>query len=115
MKYSHLSSLSIVLSVFFQSASVVFGKQGAVSLNAFTFSNIIQNHFYLLSLVCLACQAVTWQLVLRKHPLFWAYLWMSLVYIVIIVAGHFIFKESITIGNIIGSLMIISGIIIINS
>ena len=110
-----IPSLAIFSSIFFQSASIVLGKQGALDLKAFTLSNIIHDYFYLLSLFCLGCQAIAWQLVLRRYPLFWAYLWMSTVYIIIIIASYFIFNEPITLCNMIGSLLIICGIIAINS
>lgn len=83
-------------------------------LNGYTFLNIIQNPYYIMDIFCLCCQAVTWQLALRKAPLFWAYLWMSSVYIIILFASHFIFGESITTNNIIGCLFIACGIIFIN-
>jgi multidrug transporter EmrE-like cation transporter len=93
--------------------TAIFGKYASLSVGAFTVHNIVTNHYYLLSILCLGLQAVCWQFALKEYDLFWAYLFMSGIYIVIPAASYFIFRESVSLHNIIGSLVIMAGIIIL--
>ncbi|MBE3092238.1 MAG: hypothetical protein IMZ51_01060 [Chloroflexi bacterium] len=103
----------IFLSLLFQAASIIFGKFASISIGKFDFYHVAKNPFYLLSLLCLAIQAFFWQIVLRKFPLFYSYLIMSLIYAFILIASYFIFKENISLMNILGTIAIIIGVIII--
>jgi multidrug transporter EmrE-like cation transporter len=93
--------------------TVILGKQASLTVGAMSVYNIARNPYYLLALFCLGAQAVCWQFALKEYDLFWAYLFMSGIYIVIPAASYFIFRESISLHNIIGSLVIMAGIIIL--
>jgi drug/metabolite transporter (DMT)-like permease len=102
--------LCILLSLLFQSISLIFAKYAALRMTGFTLQAILTNYFYLASLLCLGLQAVCWPLALRRFPLFWSYAFMSGVYVVIPLISHFIFKEHVSLRNIIGSITIMVGI-----
>src|SRR2546425_9801845 len=102
--------LCILLSLLFQSLALIFSKYAALRMNEFTLQAILTNDFYLASLLCLGLQAVCWPLALRQFPLFWAYMFMSGLYVVIPVISHVIFKEHVSLGNIVGSVIIMAGI-----
>jgi drug/metabolite transporter (DMT)-like permease len=102
--------LCILLSLLFQSLALIFGKYAALRMTGFTLEAVLTNYFYLASLVCLGLQAVCWPLALRRFPLFWSYIFMSGLYVVIPVISHFIFKEHVSLRNIVGSVIIMAGI-----
>ncbi len=102
----------IILTLFCQSMSVVFGKYASISIEKYDLSNIAVNKYYYLSLLCLFFQSLFWQFTLKKYKLSTAYIFMSLVYIIILIFSYIIFKENVTIKNIAGSIIIIIGIMI---
>ncbi|HEV2722207.1 MAG TPA: hypothetical protein VG323_19470, partial [Thermoanaerobaculia bacterium] len=71
----------LALSIGFQTAAIAAGKEAALTLPRFAIEQIARNSYYLLSLLCLGLQAVTWQLTLSKFPLSLAYAAMSIVYV----------------------------------
>jgi drug/metabolite transporter (DMT)-like permease len=105
-----LGILYIVLSILFQSASIVFGKFASLTVHSITIKNLLWSHFYMLTLVCLFLQAITWQQALRYNPLSWSYMFMSCIYPVIMFCSYFIFHEQITLSNLIGALIILIGV-----
>jgi multidrug transporter EmrE-like cation transporter len=66
--------------------------------------------FYVLAIGCLGVFAIMWQLLLELIPLTTAYLRKGILYILILIWSVILFKEQVTIYNIIGSLIIIAGI-----
>lgn len=103
--------LFVAISILCQSGSLILGKAGALAMDGYTPLDFATNAYYLASLACLGAQAIVWPLALRVLPLFWSYLFMSAVYLVIPVAGHFVFREHVTIWNAAGSLIIAAGIV----
>lgn len=97
-----LLSLSLVI----QSLSSVFikyaGKFETLS-KEFIF-------FYVLAVGCLGVFAIMWQLLLELIPLTTAYLRKGILYILILIWSVILFKEQVTVNNIIGSIIIIAGI-----
>ena len=67
---------------------------------------------YGLLLVSLAVYALLWQQVLKKLPLNLAYASKSVTLIWGMMWGALIFNETISVGNIIGALLILAGIIL---
>ena len=102
----------IILSIFFQSLSSIFGKFVALTITNATLFVIITNGFYILSLVCLFLQAIVWQQVLIHYPLSFAFPFMSLANFIILFASAILFHEGITFNNIIGLLLISVGIVV---
>lgn len=103
--------LFIVLSIFFQALSGVFGKYAA---NTLVHVSFFTNAFYILSLICLFFQALVWQQALIHYPLSFAYPFMSLVNFVVLFASAILFQEGITLANILGLILISCGITVIS-
>lgn len=97
-----LLSLSLVI----QSLSSVFikyaGKYETLS-KEFIF-------FYVLAVGCLGVFAIMWQLLLELIPLTTAYLRKGILYILILIWSVILFREQVTVCNVIGSIIIIVGI-----
>jgi hypothetical protein len=102
----------IALSLAAQIGSVIMGKFAALSIIHFNAASVLLNPFYLLSLCCLGLQAIAWPLVLKRFPLFHAYIFMSSIYPAIMIISRFVFGEKATCMNGIGSLVIIFGILL---
>lgn len=69
--------------------------------------------FYSLVLLDLAVYAIVWQQILKKLPLVSAYANKAVTVIWGLIWGMVIFKESLTIWNVIGAIVIIIGIYIV--
>lgn len=103
----------ILLSIAFQALGGIFGKYAALSLPALSLMGILTNVFYLLGLVCLLIQAIVWQQALRYYPLSVAYPCMSLISFVILFAAAFLFDEQITLPNLLGLMLVTTGIFVL--
>lgn len=66
--------------------------------------------FYVLAVGCLGVFAIMWQLLLELIPLTTAYLRKGILYILILIWSVILFKEQVTLNNVIGSIIIIVGI-----
>ena len=106
------SSIFIILSIIFQAISLLLMKFAAVSMEEYSLSTIIKNHFYILSIFTLFLQALFWQFSLRRLKLIIAYCYSSLIYVVMLISSSLFFKETITLQNLFGVAIIITGVII---
>lgn len=97
-----LLSVSLVI----QSLSSVFIKYAG------TFETMSKEFifFYILAVGCLGVFAIMWQLLLELIPLTTAYLRKGILYILILIWSVILFKEQVTLNNVIGSIIIIAGI-----
>lgn len=105
--------LFIILSIAFQSLGGIFGKYAALSLQGQSLIGIVTNIFYILSLGCLFLQAIVWQQALRHFPLSVAYPCMSITSFVVLFSATVLFQESVTYANIIGLILVTTGIYMI--
>ncbi len=98
--------LLLALSLVIQSLSSVFIKYAG------TFETMSKEFifFYMLAVGCLGVFAVMWQLLLELVPLTTAYLRKGILYILVLIWSVILFKEKVTLNNIIGSMIIIAGI-----
>jgi multidrug transporter EmrE-like cation transporter len=112
---SNFNFIFIILCILLQSTGSVFGKYAALTLEGSNFLSILTNIFYLLSITCLIFQAIFWQQALIHYRLSVAYPFISLVNFVVLILSYFLFKESISINNIFGLILISSGITILAS
>ncbi len=69
--------------------------------------------YYGLAICVLGIYAVLWQFALKRIPLSIAFMCKSITLILILLIAHMLFGETITINNILGSGIILSGIIIL--
>ena len=101
----------ITLSLLFQSGSAVFGKFASLTIEGYNPLYLLLNPYYLLTILCLFLQAITWQQTLRYYPLAWSYMFMSGIYPVVMLSSYFIFGEHISIQNIVGAIIIVAGVV----
>lgn len=106
MNYKNII-LAIILYLFFSTSSV-FMKFASTQNNLF-YSLI----YYGLSMLTLAIFALLWQKLLKKYDLSKVYIFKATTIIWGMVFGFLIFKESISVNMIIGSVITIIGIYII--
>jgi multidrug transporter EmrE-like cation transporter len=102
----------IALTILFHLFASVFLKTGAIYMDEYAVLQIISNKFYWLSIFFLFLQAITWQLALKKYSLNYAYMFTSLYYPAILIISFFVFSEDLTIGNILGTVLIVFGLIL---
>ncbi|UAM96605.1 hypothetical protein K8354_09645 [Polaribacter litorisediminis] len=100
----------IFLSVFVYAFASIFLKLGALSMGAYNLLNIIHNYFYLFSICCLFIHALLWQLALKSNPLNVAYAIKTIYYPILLGVSYFVFDESISLYNIIGTILILFGV-----
>ena len=108
--------LLLCFSIVFQCAAAIAIKYGssAIRLQGLSGSEIIlANPAYLLSLLFLGLQALSWQLVIQRIPLNQAYFFNSGLYILLLIASHTFFDEPVTPGNILGTIVIVIGIVLL--
>ncbi len=67
---------------------------------------------FILSLMIYGLATILWIFVLRSHPLSRAYMFMALTFIIVPIASWWIFKESISIWQGIGIILIMTGLAI---
>ncbi len=103
----------ILAPVLIQAATQILFKSAALRLESFTFLNIITNVFYLTCLMLYVVRTVLWQQALKRYPLSFVYPFISLSYVSLLLASAFIFKEPISTWNLVGSAIIIVGVITI--
>ena len=76
----------------------------------FLIKSIFTNLYIFLGLVCYGLSFIAWMLVLSKMKLSVAYPSVSLVYVTVIIGSHFLFKEPISMYQVIGIVLILSGL-----
>lgn len=97
-----LLSLSLVLQSF-SSVFIKYAGQFETLSPEFIF-------YYVIAVGCLGVFAIMWQFLLELIPLTTAYLRKGILYILILIWSVILFNETVTINNIIGSIIIIAGI-----
>ncbi len=102
--------LFLLAALLLQSAAVILIKKASLSIGVMSLVSIGTNPYYVAAMVCMVCQAIVWQFVLVKFPLMLAYYFMSGIYVVILWAGHFMFGEVISLQNILGTVIIVTGL-----
>lgn len=111
--------LIILIGLLFASLGQVFWKIGmnAVgSINSFTvsdFLSIFSNLFIIFGLIMYGLGTIFWLIALSQKDLSYVYPFISLTYILVLFLSFFILKEQINTARIIGTFVIIFGLIII--
>lgn len=119
MKIRSIGSIQIPIIIFIpiiiRGLTAPFFKSAALSIGEFTFSNIIVNYLFWISMFLFFLRALSWQIVLKKYPLSYVYPFTSISLIIILFISKFYFKEPLGIFNVLGSILIIIGIIVFAS
>ena len=114
----------IVLSVFFSSTSQLLLKKGAASLVIpddisgrclfGLFTDIITNIYLIFGVVFQIIALLVWIYVLKKVDVSYAYPFISVGFVFVIVMGHFIYNEPISAMKMFGCLVICLGVFILS-
>jgi len=83
------------------------------ALNFTTLSTVLLNPYVLLGFVLYGLGTIFWLIAPSKKDLSFVYPFIALTYILVIVLSSLVLKESIGVNKLIGTLIIVSGLIII--
>lgn len=104
---SCLRRYSFLIFVYF-----IYSLTSIFTKNASLFGFLSPRYVWLLSgaIICLGIYAILWQQIIKKMPISDAYMFKGTTIIFTMLIAALIFGEAITITNIIGSVIIVSGI-----
>jgi drug/metabolite transporter (DMT)-like permease len=77
------------------------------------FITLLFKPWILVAAVVTVFSAICWMITLMKFELSYAYPWTSLLYLYMLVAGYFLFGDVITAKKILGSLVIVLGVVLV--
>lgn len=101
----------IGLSVACQLGAVILLKMFAQQDGeTYSLLRVLLHPYFWLALLCLAGQAFTWQLVLRRFPLSFAYPFNGLIYPGALLLGYLFFSEPVSAAKLLGVMLIIGGV-----
>ena len=83
------------------------------AINFATLSTVLLNPYVLLGFVMYALSTIFWLIALSKKELSFVYPFISLTYIIVLVLSSLVLKESMGFSKLVGTLIIIIGLIII--
>ena len=69
------------------------------------------NPYFIAAFLCAAIGALSWSLAIQKNNLSFAYSFMSITYVLVFLASFFLFKEPAGWHQLIGSLLIVAGLV----
>ena len=78
-----------------------------------TIFGMLVNYYVLAGIIMYALSTILWLIALSNKELSYAYPFVSLTYVFVLFFSFFIFKESVTITRVIGTLIIIFGLVFI--
>lgn len=102
--------MPLLLNLLLLAGQAGFGKQAALYQQGLAIHNFWANPYYLLTMACLGLQVMVWPLVLRYHPLGFAYGVSSLNLVATLAISAGIFGETVTWANAAGCVFIVSGV-----
>ena len=109
----------ILIGILFASLGQVFWKIGmnAVgSINTFTYSDIVSifsNLYIILGLLMYGLGTIFWLIALSQKDLSYVYPFISLTFIIVLFLSYFVLKEQIGTARIVGTIIIVGGLMII--
>ena len=109
----------IIIGIIFAAFGQVSCKLGMnqagqlAALNLATLSTVLLNPYVLLGFVMYALSTIFWLIALSKKELSFVYPFISLTYIIVLVLSSLVLKESMGVNKLVGTLIIIIGLIII--
>jgi multidrug transporter EmrE-like cation transporter len=107
--------LYLILTMICRSINPLFFKKAAITLDDYSLASMISNVFLLISFALFSIRAITWQITLSKLSLAFAYPFMSVAYITMLAGGYFLYDEKVTVFNIIGTIGIILGLVLMTT
>lgn len=112
--------LMLAVAVVLNSASQILQKYGSEKLNEVGVANcslgkktmlLLTSMPILTALAMAFIAAIVWVFALSRLPLSNAYPFLAISFVLVALAGHYIFGESLTAGKIMGAFLIMSGVI----
>jgi multidrug transporter EmrE-like cation transporter len=112
----------ILCGVFLNAGAQLFMRKGMlqigpISLNAASVKmlpKLASNMFLWLSIFCYITSALIWMIILSKVEVSFAYSFISLGFVVVVIAGYVLFNEHITLNRVAGIILISIGVIFVS-
>jgi len=113
-KHAFLSSaLLLVLFIASRTASQILLKEVALGPGGHNFIALLLSPLFYVACCIFVAQAAIWFAILRRMPLSRAYPFSSLTVITLLVSAAVFFGESVTLGNVLGALVIVGGVVVL--
>ncbi|WP_427183516.1 EamA family transporter [Bordetella bronchialis] len=94
------------------------GKAGQLPISsggkALFIAHLLSNPWVLSGIFATFLAGVSWMMALSKFELSYAYPFTGLVYVLVMLASFFLFGDSISTGKVVGTLVMIAGLIIVS-
>ena len=122
MAFIKLVTFAVLLAIgqiLFKKAALVGGKGGAApadrpeGADSLSWIWSFLNPWMALALVLYAAATVLWVLILRSTPLSFAYPFVALGFVLVPLAGHFLFDERLSTTTVTGCALIVGGVLIV--
>ena len=113
--------LLILINVFLNSVAQILMRHGMLKIGKIELNNnfiyeipkMLSSIWVWSSLVCYGVSAIIWMVVLSRVEVSFSYPFVALGFVIVALAGHFLFQEQITLPRIIGIALICIGILFI--
>jgi len=113
--------LLILINVFLNAAAQLLMRHGMLIIGRVEFNRnflpaipkIASSLWVWSSLLCYGVSAVVWMVVLSRVDVSFSYPFVALGFVIVSIAGYFLFQEQITVARIIGMVLIVAGILFI--
>lgn len=103
----------VALFILLRTLNQVLFKQVALGPGGGSYLALLFEPLFYLSSIFFLAQAGVWLAVLRRLPLSRAYPFTSLTVITLLIGGAVFFGEAVTLGNVLGALVIMTGVVVI--
>jgi drug/metabolite transporter (DMT)-like permease len=112
-KYLLSGVFLVIIFIFLRTLTQIMFKNLALGPGGSSYVTLLFDPlFYLIGVMFLG-QAAVWLMVLKRLPLSTAYPFTSVTVVTLLISGALFFGETITTGNVLGSLLIMAGVVII--
>ena len=115
MRYNrlYLSGLWLIfLFILLRALNQVLFKQVALGPGGTDYMALLSDPVFYVACVVFIAQAVVWLIVLQRFALSFAYPFTGVLFITLLATGALFFEEPISLNNIIGSLLIMAGLVV---
>jgi multidrug transporter EmrE-like cation transporter len=117
-----MNYIIILTSVFLNASAQIFLKKGMIIIGRFDFAQtnyfnlaltIAKNPFLILGFACYGLSIITWIAALSRTEVSFAYPFLSIGYVLVLVFGYYFFNETINTWKILGIFFILVGVMIL--
>jgi multidrug transporter EmrE-like cation transporter len=113
--------LLILINVLLNSAAQILMRQGMLQIGKIEFNRnfiseipkMLSSLWVWSSLVCYGISAIVWMVVLSRVEVSFSYPFVALGFVIVALAGYFLFQEQITLPRMIGIALICAGILFV--